>query len=287
VWHVAFALALGIVLAVGPTASAYEVVDLQGAGSVSGRVRFGGERPAEAFLPVYKNADVCGERVPDGSLRVSEGGGLAGVVVEILGVAGGKPLPTGVAGLDNVRCAFVPRVQALVVGQSLELRNSDPVLHDAHARLGARTIFNLGLPSWRRVTHVLSEPGLYAIDCNVLHTWMRAWVFVSEHPYVAVTDHDGRFSLRDVPAGRYRLRLWHERLGEKRVGVAVEPHRESEIAVSFGGRGGEKRSPDRTGGVTPRSPDRTVGVISPIPARMRGMPPRGPAPGDGGLSPGP
>lgn len=96
-----------------------------------------------------------------------------------------------------------------------------PILHDAHAWLGSRTIFNLGLPEWRLVSYQFDEPGIHAIDCNVLHTWMKAWVFVADHPYVVVTGRDGRFSLEGVPAGRYEVRVWHERLGEKLKSVEV------------------------------------------------------------------
>lgn len=211
-----------MLLAAEPGA-AYEVVRVEDPGRISGRVRLEGERPEPGFLPVLKNADVCGDRVPDEGLVVSGDGGVVGVVVELVGVTAGKALPTDRATLDNRVCAFVPRVQALAVGQGLEIFNSDPILHDAHAWLGARTIFNLGLPSWRRVTHVFSEPGLHSVDCNVLHTWMKAWVFVAEHPYVAVSGPDGRFMLDGVPAGTYELRLWHERLGETTLPVTVRP----------------------------------------------------------------
>ncbi len=221
-----------MLLGAGPGA-AYEVVPVEAPGRISGWVRLEGERPARGFLPVLKNADVCGDRVPDDGLVVSADGGVGGAVVELVGVTSGKPLPTGLATLDNRECAFVPRVQALAVGQGLEIVNSDPLLHDAHAWLGSRTIFNLGLPSWRRVTHVFSEPGLHSVDCNVLHTWMKAWVFVAEHPYVVVSGPDGRFVLDDVPAGTYELRLWHERLGEKRVPVTVRPARSVAVEVSM------------------------------------------------------
>ena len=228
VWFVGVCVLLGA----GPGA-AYDVVSLEDPGRISGRVRLEGERPERGFLPVLKNADVCGDRVPDDGLVVSGEGGVGGVVVELAGVTSGKALPRDRATLDNRNCAFVPRVQALVVGQGLEIFNSDPILHDAHAWLGPRTIFNLGLPPWRRVTHVFSEPGLHSIDCNVLHTWMKAWVFVAEHPYVVVSGPDGGFVLDDVPPGTYDLRLWHERLGEKSVPVTVRPARSVAVDVTM------------------------------------------------------
>ncbi len=223
-----------LLLAVRP-ALAYRVVEPETPGRVIGRVSLVGEVPPPAFLDVFKNADVCGDRVVDDSLVVSPDRGIGGVVVELLGISSGKALPVVEAVLDNRGCTFVPRVQALVVGQALEIINGDPILHDAHAWLGARTIFNLGLPTWRRARHVFVEPGLHSVDCNVLHTWMKAWVFVAEHPYVAVTGPDGRFLLDDVPPGTYVLRLWHERLGETERSVTVRPLRPTAVEVELPG----------------------------------------------------
>ena len=212
---------------------AYEEVDVLDGGTLEGQVRYRGENPGERFLPVLKNRDVCGDRVPDSSLLVSEAGGLANVIVELEGVSSGKKKPRSVQLLDNKECSFEPRVQSLVVGQSLMLANSDPILHDAHAWLGRHTVFNLGLPPWRRVEHRFDAPGIHSVDCNVLHTWMKAWVFVSEHPYVAVTDRLGRFSLAEVPPGNYRLRLWHETLGEQRTQVEIPPRARVDVSFEF------------------------------------------------------
>lgn len=214
-------------------AGAYEEIEVLSPGAIEGRVSYRGPRPEAAYLPVLKNADVCGERVPDESLRVSAEGGLAGAVVELVGVSAGKKRGRVAAVLDNRECAFVPRVQVVPVGGSLEIRNSDPILHDAHAWVGPKTIFNLGLPEWRRVSHTFEEPGLHAIDCNVLHTWMKAFVFVPNHPYATVTEDDGTFLLEDVPLGTYELRVWHETLGEKRRSVTVGADQRLGVELSF------------------------------------------------------
>jgi hypothetical protein len=208
--------------AFGPVASAaaYQEIFVENGGTIRGQVFLQGERPKPGFLPVHKNKDVCGTRMPDESLQVGPDGELRNVVVLLDGVLEGKHKISASAVLDNSRCSFVPRVQTLLVGQALELRNSDPILHAAHARLNFReTLFNFGLPVWRRVYHEFQVPGLVVIDCDVLHTWMRAYIVVTEHPYATVTDAQGRFTLDQVPAGRYTLRLWHERLGTQTTPV--------------------------------------------------------------------
>jgi len=210
--------------ALGPAVSApaYQEMLVENGGTIRGQVSLQGERPEPGFLPVYKNREVCGAQVPDQSLQVGPDGELKNVVVLLDGILAGKRKTSALAVLDNSRCSFVPRVQTLLVGQVLELRNSDPILHDAHARLNFReTLFNFGLPMWRRVQHEFRAPGLVVIDCDVLHTWMRAYIVVTEHPYATVTDAQGRFTLDQVPAGQYALRLWHERLGTQTTPVSL------------------------------------------------------------------
>jgi len=215
-------------------ALAYQEITVEHGGTINGQVILQGEVPPPGFLPVYKNRDVCGERVPDESLKVGPNGEVKDVAVVLDGVLAGKPASPTLAVLDNHNCAFVPRVQTLTIGQTLELRNSDPILHDAHAKVNSgETLFNLGLPVWRRVQHELHNPGLVVVDCNVLHTWMRAYIIVTEHPYSAVTDAAGRFTLDQVPGGQYTLRLWHERLGELEASVSVSAGQEARVTLVY------------------------------------------------------
>ena len=215
-------------------ALAYHEISVERGGAIAGRVVFDGEAPQPSFLPVHKNRAVCGECAPNESLLVGPDGGVKNVVVVLNGIAAGKSPSTTPAVLDNKDCAFVPRVQTLTVGQALELRNSDPILHDAHARVnGYKTLFNLGLPEWSRKTYHFEQPGRVLIDCDVLHTWMRAYVVVTEHPYTAVTDSAGSFSLQEVPPGTYTIRVWHEQLGEQTTQVAVQADRTATLQLSY------------------------------------------------------
>jgi len=115
--------------------------------------------------------------------------------------------------LDNKQCAFAPHVQVATFGSDLLLKNSDPVLHTVHARVGKETLFNVGLPTWRQVTKRLDRVGLIRIDCDVLHTWMSAVIIVTRTPYFAIGDEDGKFTIDQLPAGPYQVEIWHEKLG--------------------------------------------------------------------------
>jgi len=183
---------------------------------LAGRVTVAGSYPTPKALPVFKNRAFCGSQVVNETLLITRDGGLKNAVVVL------HPLDRPVAvtprqlTLDNQHCAFVPHVQVAPVGSELSLKNSDPILHTVHARLGNETLFNVGLPKWRTVTKRLDRAGVVRIDCDVLHTWMSAAIVVSDSPYFAVSDERGLFFIDGLPAGSYEMAVWHERFGTRK-----------------------------------------------------------------------
>jgi plastocyanin len=194
-----------LVVAVASQAAYRETLVTDG-GTINGHVRvIGGIAPLPP-QPVFKEKDYCGETVVDERLVTDPAGGVAGAVVHLVDVAAGKPIArSDTIRLDNRKCAFVPHVASASVGQSLEMHNYDPFLHDAHAWLGSQTLFNLAIPRDRTVRHTLTEPGIAHVNCNIRHTWMHAYLFVADHPYHVVTDASGRFELDQVPPGTYTI----------------------------------------------------------------------------------
>lgn len=189
---------------------------LEGTGSIAGKVRLEGRFKKPAPLKVYKNRDFCGAEVPNESLIVGPQGSLKNAVVIIHGSREQKTAPPlKDLFLDNKNCAFVPHVQIVPVGSEIALLNSDPILHDVHARLGSETLFNVGLPTWRQVKKQLNRTGIIRIECEVLHTWMSAYIVVTASSYFAVTDEKGEFVLEGVPIGNYEIEVWHEKLGRQ------------------------------------------------------------------------
>ena len=223
------ALTAVALLAVSRSAAAqYHEGSVINGGSVSGSVRVVGDVPTLPPQPVFKEHEVCGDTMPDERLLVGANGALRNAVVSLVNVPSGKPLPRSQPiVLDNLKCAFVPHVSTASVGQTLEVHNSDPFLHDAHALLGSRTLFNVAIPKGRTVRRELTEPGLVYLNCNIRHTWMHAYLFVSEHPYHTVSGDGGRFQLTDVPPGKYTLRVWHEMLGSVDREITVEPGKDT------------------------------------------------------------
>ena len=205
-----------------------------GAGKITGRVRVEGRVERPEPLRVFKNKEFCGTQVPNESFLVGSDGGVKNAVIILRGphIERRVRLPKAIV-LDNKKCVFAPHVQVAQVGSEVLLLNSDSILHDFHARLGSETIFNVGLPSWRQVKKRLTRRGIVAIECEVLHTWMSAYIVVTSSPYFAVADGKGEFLIEGVPAGRYDLEVWHEKLGRLLRKVVVSKDRSSRVDLAF------------------------------------------------------
>ncbi|MCS7155226.1 MAG: carboxypeptidase regulatory-like domain-containing protein [Bacteroidota bacterium] len=146
-----------------------------------------------------------------------------------------RPVRT-VAVLDQVMCMYTPRVLAVMTGQPVEIRNSDPLLHNVHFTSRANGEFNIGQPTkgvkMTRQFDRAEGPGSATFKCDV-HPWMRAYLAVFDHPVFAVTGKDGSFTIRNVPAGTYVLEAWHERLGAISQNVTVRAGQTVEVDFKF------------------------------------------------------
>lgn len=231
-----------IVPAIGPSedttvpavASASELL-------LTGHVYFEGMLPARRPIDLSACPQCLSElRGPiyDDALAVSEDGTLANVVVWI---SGGLPpekkhdVPPP-AMLDQRYCMFEPHVLAVMAGQKIIVHNSGHMLHNAHAVDAMNgPLFDFTLAGGEdRTIDQISSPQTLKVNCE-LHPWMHAWIKVLDNRYFDVTRGDGAFSIRDLPAGTYRISAWHESLGlqEKQITVGGgEP-----VVVDFTFRG--------------------------------------------------
>lgn len=180
-------------------------------------MRLVGDVPADTMVRPTSDAHVCGAALRDVTL-VGTGGGLGDVVVWLEGVRSGKPLPmVRRHDIANDDCVLTPRVQAAVIGGTLNVRSHDRVTHRTRfLREGAEDPLHLVTQTEAGqvvpVEGLMRLPGRIEVRCDQ-HPWTRAWLAVFDHPYFAQTSPNGAFALDSVPPGSYTLKAWHERTG--------------------------------------------------------------------------
>ncbi|MDB5292057.1 MAG: hypothetical protein JWL69_3298 [Phycisphaerales bacterium] len=196
---------------------------------IHGRVMFAGVPPVMAQVALGATMGECAKHhdgpIYNESIVVNPNGTLANVVVSI---SGGLPdgqaffAPVEPAVLDQKGCVFRPHVLAVMVGQAVVVKNSDPVLHNVREMAVNNPSTNIGQPTIGKTSlEPFKEPEVFQVKCDI-HPWMEAWVRVVDNPYFAVTGADGSFTLRGLPPGKYRIKAWHERLGVRELEVTVE-----------------------------------------------------------------
>jgi plastocyanin len=202
-------------------------VGAQAAGTITGTVttKAGSLRP----LRVTIDQKVCGDELPDEAIVTDAAGRLANAVVTVSGLKARASAST--SSVMNEKCRFSPRVQIARPNATITTSSSDPILHTTNAQTTAgKTIFNVAIPMpGIKITKPVSQAGLLRLSCNT-HPWMRGWVLVTDE-ISALTGADGTFTLNEVPAGNYELRVWHEALKGAPQKVSVTAGKTS--AVNF------------------------------------------------------
>jgi plastocyanin len=144
------------------------------------------------------------------------------------------PVPTAPVVLDQQKCRYVPRVFGIQVGQQLTIRNSDPLLHNVRAEGQVNQAFDVGTPiQGMEVKRTFATREIMVpFKCQV-HSWMNAYAGVLEHPFFAVTDGSGRFTIPQLPPGTYTIEIWHERYGTQTQQVTVAAKDSKDVTFSY------------------------------------------------------
>ncbi len=221
----------------GAAPPAYKVIPVQNGGWIAGRIAYTGSRAERKEIMPTVDAPVCGQHgmIPSDELVVSAGGGLQYAVVRLTNIAAGRPasdIPPAL--LVQKGCMFEPHVFAVAVGTAVKVRNTDGILHNVHTHSSRNPAINFAHPpSVPEVPFTsFAAPESVKVTCDV-HSWMSAWIWVSRHPYIAVTGADGAYKIAGVPPGQYRLEVWHESLGKSSRDVTVVAGKGTRIDMSL------------------------------------------------------
>jgi plastocyanin len=199
------------------------------AGDITGTITLKGAPPAERELsPIRDNPD-CSAMYPGALPKtkfyvVGSGGELADVVVYLKGVPSAS---TGASAapvvLDQKGCLYTPQILAVQTGQKIVVKNSDPCVHNVHAKPATNPESNqVQMPGGADLTFTFDKPEPFLkFQCDV-HPWMFAWVSVFDHPYFAVSGADGKFTIKNVPPGKYTLEAAHRKLGTQDADIEVK-----------------------------------------------------------------
>jgi hypothetical protein len=200
------------------------------AGDITGVITFKGTPPAEKVItPIMDNPDCAAmyKTAPTTHFYVvGPKGELADVVVSLKGVTGkstGDSAPPVV--LDQKGCLDTPQILAIQTGQKLIVKNSDNCVHNVHDKPtvdGNKESNDVQMPGGADLTYSFAKPEPFLkFQCDV-HPWMFAWVSVFDSPYFAVSDKEGKFTIKNVPPGKYTVEASHRKLGAQTQEIEVK-----------------------------------------------------------------
>jgi len=223
-------------------AAKYKEISVSNGGSITGSIKFTGKDRAPVKYKVAKDVDTCGAGSREIDYVKVNNGMLTDVVVYLDKVKQGKKFPAIEGKVDQKGCTFDPFIQVMTNNTIFEAKNSDPVLHNIHTYeimgRAKKTVMNVSQPKQNAVTKKkvkLKRGAGMKLECDA-HDFMHGFVFVAKNPYYAVVGADGKFSISDIPAGKYKVKAWHGTLGEKKAKATVTAGGTATVDFTFKGK---------------------------------------------------
>jgi len=169
-------------------------------------------------------------------LVANANGTLANIFVYVKSGLEGKTFekPKEAVTIDQRGCLFKPHVLGIIAGQTLSVANSDPFSHNIHPMPTDNREWNQQQPPQApNLEREFARPEIMIpVKCNI-HSWMRAYIGVLDHPYFSVTGEEGTFALKNLPPGDYVVAAWQETLGELEQKVSVAAAATQTVEFTF------------------------------------------------------
>ncbi len=209
-------------------------------GTIQGVVKFTGTAPQMPKLLTGADPECAKTEKFAETVVVNANQTLRDVLVRVQPGTVPGWIPAETLQLDQKDCVYRPRVQGGVVGQTLEVRNSDQTMHNVHGkemklgkRQAQRSLFNSPqVAGSKPITRTLEAVDVMQMKCDA-HAWMTAYIVLSDQPYYGVTDDQGAFTIADVPVGAIKLQSWHALYGLKTIDVTVEEGKTATVELSY------------------------------------------------------
>ena len=189
--------------------SGYKVISVTNGGTIKGTVKTDVNQKYLTTIETQKDQDVCGSSHPNPSVP-NGNGTVANCIIGLERISEGKDFSKREYALDQRGCDFRPHIQIVPLGAAIIVSNSDKVLHNYHINRNGETVINEAQPEGappREAT--LKQKGLHIVTCDV-HSWMKGYIWMADHPYYTLSDSNGAYLLSDIPPGKYKLTLWRD-----------------------------------------------------------------------------
>ena len=221
----------------GPDGRAYTLRASVATGTVAGTVKGAAPAPDTTIVPTHDQR-ACAQFTQ--SAYPAADSGVGNAVVWLSGVASGRAndVPRRVT-MTLRDCRLSPRIERIAAGGTVILSSEDAIMSrfrflDTDSLQGNDALRATVTMNDEGQVVPLSDatraPGIVAIRDD-LHPWVRGFLAVAPHPFVAVTEADGRFSFDGVPAGSYTLVVWHERFGTTSQPITISAGQETKAEV--------------------------------------------------------
>jgi plastocyanin len=241
--RVVIAAAAVAVAWIAPTGGIGTAAQAAGTGTIKGVIKLTGPAPANTMIrmgmdPLCGKAN-AGKRPLQEVVLKGADGGLANVFVELDGNLPASAPPAEPVVINQKGCVYSPRVVGAQVGQTLRIINSDTLPHNVHVKNSKVNTFDVTQPNSGAVFNytLKKDDTMLRLGC-MIHSWMTAFIGVVPHPFYAVTDTGGTFTIAKVPPGKYTIHAWHERYGK--LTKTVEVTSGGTATINFDYTGAEK-----------------------------------------------
>ncbi|MBI4244146.1 MAG: carboxypeptidase regulatory-like domain-containing protein [Planctomycetes bacterium] len=149
------------------------------------------------------------------------------------GAKGKRPKEDDKYTIDQLKCVYIPHILIARRNKKIEVTSSDEVTHNINISGKKNKSENILAGPKKSITYTPQFEEELNVLCNV-HTWMKAYVVVVNNPnYATVTDDKGKFTIKDIPEGKYTLRIWHEELKELTKEIEIKADQKTELEISY------------------------------------------------------